>query len=285
MALFTHGFLTVELIELAYYPSRSPTGRRSPSSSAHDRLRQFWLWGYLDRVELPVSRQAGRRPLLYTLGSRGIPLVEAQRPPGNFRVQRRRLDRLAGLVDEHDLHLATFWAHLMALLGTTRITDLRWIPERELRARRLRVRDPQSGNWLPVLPDAYIELEYPGDLVQCSFLEVDLGTLTLARFRRKLRAFEAYLAHGGFTRDWDWNEFEVLVLTVSASRLGHLWEVARLEVPQSRWDWYQFATLKVLNCETFGAGEWVTLNNEFVGLLYYDAFESVGKANDREREP
>ncbi len=55
-AVHTHGCLTADLIELAFFPSASTTGRRSPSSRVHDRLRQLWLWGFLDRVELPVSR-------------------------------------------------------------------------------------------------------------------------------------------------------------------------------------------------------------------------------------
>ncbi len=43
-AVYTHGCLTVDLIELAFFPSASTTGRRSPSSRVHDRLRQLWLW-------------------------------------------------------------------------------------------------------------------------------------------------------------------------------------------------------------------------------------------------
>lgn len=194
IAVHTHGCLTADHIELAFFPPASTAGRRSPSSRVHDRLRQLWLWGFLDRVELPVGRHSGRRPLLYALGTQGIPAVEAKREPGSLRVQRRRLDRLGGLGNEHDLIIASFWAQLVALLRTRRDITLRWIPERDLRARRIRVRDPRTGYLLPMLPDAYLELRYPSGAIQCVMLEVDMGTLTLARFRRKLRAFEAYLS-------------------------------------------------------------------------------------------
>src|SRR6266542_4456131 len=50
-----HGFLTTELVELAFFPPTS-TDRCSPSSRAYQRLRELWLWGYLERVELPVAR-------------------------------------------------------------------------------------------------------------------------------------------------------------------------------------------------------------------------------------
>src|SRR5438874_6191395 len=62
-AVYTHGFLTTDLIQLAFFPSVEPDGRRSPSSKAYERLRNLWLFGYIERVELPMARsQGGRRP-------------------------------------------------------------------------------------------------------------------------------------------------------------------------------------------------------------------------------
>jgi hypothetical protein len=93
---------------------------------------------------------------------------------------------------DHDLRIAAFWANLTALLRSASTRLSRWLPERELRARKSRVQDSQTGWWLPVLPDAIFEVRYPDGFVQGCFLEVDLGTLTLRRFRRKVRAFELY---------------------------------------------------------------------------------------------
>src|SRR5207302_589151 len=76
-------------------------------------------------------------------------------------VQRRRLDRLNSVFLDHDLTIAAFWANLVATLRPTPVALRRWLPERDLRARRLRVRDPRDGRWLPFLPDAAFELRYP----------------------------------------------------------------------------------------------------------------------------
>jgi hypothetical protein len=190
-------------------------------------------------------------------------------------VRRRRLDRLDSLFVGHDLTIAAFWANLVATLRPTPPTLERWLPERDLRARRMRVRDPQGGRWLPFLPDAAFELRYPSGTVQCGLLEVDMGTLTLARFRRKVRAFELALAGGLFAEQWRLDDFEVLVLTHSAARLDHLWRAAREEVAEERWGLYFFATFEVLDPDRLdGEGAWVDLEGETTGLLYGEAYEA-----------
>ena len=57
-----------------------------------------------------------------------------------------------------------------------------WIGERELRAKRMRVRAHDTGYWLPFLPDAYFEVTYPNGDVQACLVEIDMGTLTMAYF-------------------------------------------------------------------------------------------------------
>jgi hypothetical protein len=270
-AIHSHGFLTTELIELAFFPE-PPHGRRSPSSRAYERLQQLWRWGYVERVELPVARSAGgRRPYLYALGRRGEPVVARRLGQGVTPVRRRRLDRLSGLFVDHDLQIAAFWANLVALLRPARATLGRWLPERDLRARKVRVQDPRTGWWLPVLPDAAFEIVYPDDLVQTCLLEVDMGTLTLRRFRRKLRAFELSPAQGLAVQDWE-HDFEVLVLTHSQGRLDELWRAARDEVPPQRWSAYSFGTFDLLEPGRFREARWVTAENDLVPLLYDDAF-------------
>ena len=54
--------------------------------------------------------------------------------------------------------------------------------------------------------------------VQVCLVEIDMGTLTLRRFGRKVQAFEAALDDGVFRRQFPNREdFEVLVLTLPAS--------------------------------------------------------------------
>jgi hypothetical protein len=275
--VYTHGFLTTELIELAFFPEPEH-GRRSPSSRAYERLAQLWRWGYVERVELPVARSAGgRRPYLYALGRRGEPIVARRLGQGAAPV-RRRLERLSGLFVDHDLQIAAVWANLVALLRTSRAQLGRWLLERELRARKVRVQDPRTGWWLAVLPDAAFEIVYPDDLVQTCQLEVDMGTLTLRRFRRKLRAFELSLAQGLAAQHGE-DDFEVLVLTNSRGRLQELWRTARDEVAPERWSAYSFGTLDMLEPRIFPEANWVTVGNELVPLLYDDAFPAAAAAS------
>src|SRR5712691_10538226 len=78
VAVHQHGFLTADLVELAFFPP-SNGSRSSASSQAYERLRDHWLLGYLERVELPVARVlGGRRPFLYSLGLQRVPCVETR---------------------------------------------------------------------------------------------------------------------------------------------------------------------------------------------------------------
>jgi hypothetical protein len=272
-AIYQQGFLTTDLVELAFFgPPRAP---HRPSTRSYERLRQLWLWQYTERIELPVARIAGgRRPFLYALGQRGVPLVAAYSGDGAQAVQRRRLDRLNALFIDHDLEAAALWANVQALTRPYCIRRFAWTPERELRARRVRVRDPQTRRWLPFLPDAYFEIEYLDGAVQCCLVEIDMGTQALRYVRRKLRAFELALAQGLFARHWHRPEFEVLILTPSLARLEHVWEAARQEVAEERWPWYALTTFAGLDPAAFGGEIWRTLEDERVGLLYAQALPS-----------
>ena len=255
-AVHAHGVLTASQIELAFFsglaggsPERGRPG--APSGNCYVRLRQLWLWGYLERLEQPLPRGAGgSRPALYALGPRGAPhsgdrddpdtprgrpaaAGPARRPLARARLGRGRLlGPPAGPVAR----------------GAGRGGGWRWTAERRLRALALGVRDPRTRRWHPFLPDGYFEVEYaaaracgaaapdwgpvprtpsrhrPGPqtrrrgpeaspVVQCAVLEVDMGTLPLPRFRRKARAFELALRQGVFARAFGRAEFEVLVLT------------------------------------------------------------------------
>jgi hypothetical protein len=268
VAIYQHGFLTTDLIELAFFPPRNGC-RSSASSKAYERLRDLWLWGYLERVELPVARVlGGRRPFLYAIGQQAVALVESRMGNWTLPVQPRRLDRLDHVFVDHDLKAVALWANLRAQLRGRRGCRWLWVGERELRAKRMRVR---SGDyWLPFLPDAYFEVTYPNGDVQCALIEVDMGTLTLRRFARKVQAFETALDDGVFRRHFpNRDEFDVLVLTSSNRRLEALRHVAARVVPGGRRDLWYFATFATLEPSAFETAELVDLNGRTVsGVLY-----------------
>ena len=191
-AVYKHGFMTVEQIELAFFPP--PAARTSPSSAAYERVRQLWLWGYLERVELPVPRMlGGRLPCLFALGRKAVSVVAADLGKGTRPVHQRRLDRLDDQNIDHDLKAAAFWAHLRALIRGKKVKSWHWTSERDIKAERRRIKDPETNKWLPVIPDGEFRLVYPSGDVQYCFLEIDMDSMPEKRIRQKMRAFDLYL--------------------------------------------------------------------------------------------
>ena len=126
-----------------------------------------------------------------------------------------------------------------------------------------------TQGWLPFLPDAYFEVTHPSGDVQCVLVEIDMGTLTLRRFARKVQAFEAALDDGVFRRHFKRDEFEVLVLTLSRRRLEWLRQTAGRVVNGGRHGDYRLATFDVLAPDVFGTGTWRDLDgDEYRGVLY-----------------
>src|SRR5919204_763449 len=83
---------------------------------------------------------------------------------------------------------------------------------------------------------------YPDGRLQCALVEIDMGTLTLRRFARKVLAFETALARDVFYKHFKRDEFQVFVLTQSERRLEALRQAAEPVVHNSRWTDYLFAT-------------------------------------------
>ena len=269
--VYEHGFLTAELIELAHFPDGSHP-RTTRSSCCAGRLQGLWLWNYLDRIEPPIARVfGGRRPYLYTLGRRGVPYVQARVGADGPPVQTRRLGRLHDLFIDHDLHAARLWACLKAAVRGSRLVGLEWHAERALRARKLSVKDPDSGRRLPVLPDALFGLWYPDGTVQPAAVEIDMGTVELWRFRRKIRAIELFAAQGGFAEHFGLPEVGVWVFAPSAERLDHLRRATRAEVPGGRGHQYLFATFEALT-PAIARGSWPDLDGHRLPALADDAF-------------
>jgi hypothetical protein len=149
-------------------------------------------------------------------------------------IQPRWLDRLDHVFVDHDLKAAALWANLRAQLRGRRGCRWLWIGERELRAKRMRVRARNADYWLPFLPDGYFEVSYSNGDVQACLVEIDMGTLTLRRFARKVQAFETALEDEVFCRHLKRDDFAVLVLTQSRRRAEALRHVASRVVPGDR---------------------------------------------------
>ena len=275
-----HGFLTAELIELGHFPEHVAP-RADRSSCCYDRLRSLWFWNYLYRVELPIAPSVGgRRPYLYTLGRAGVPHVEARLSDGP-PVQVRRLERLHDLYRDHDLRASALWASLKAVVRASRVCRFDWRAERDLRARKLWVRDPRSDARLPVLPDAFFQLWYADGTVQSVIVEVDMGTHALAKFRRKIRAFELFAAAGGFGQHFGADDVEVWLLAPTAKRLENLRRAARAEVPPERVRSYFLASFDALTPDGITGGGWLDLD----GATTYAFYDACDEPNESDAAP
>jgi hypothetical protein len=177
---------------------------------------------------------------------------------------------------QHDLAGAALRCNLVALLRRLRMNwYVVWIPEREFRARHLTMPDRDGRRKLPWLPDGAFSVQHRDKTFQRALVEIDMGTLTLRRFRRKVRAFEEFITQGLAERvlGEGCEECEVVVLTRSRRRLDELRAVAREEVDEDRWSDYLFATLDVLEPTRFAEQSWLTLEDEAVHLLWEKAYE------------
>jgi hypothetical protein len=99
-------------------------------------------------------------------------------------------------------------------------------------------------------------------------VEIDRGTLTVERFQRKLRAWEAYVGSGRFGADWGHADGSLVVLVESWDRLRGIWKAGRQQVPEGRWARYIFSTLDVLAPNRFGRADvWLSMRGEYARLL------------------
>jgi hypothetical protein len=94
-----------------------------------------------------------------------------------------------------------------------------WRGERECHDRVLNPLAVQP--WLPVRPDAYLEIQAGGKVVSL-FLEVDLGTTPARRFAQKVQGYIAYRMTGRYQARYGQATFRVLTVTTTARRLASL---------------------------------------------------------------
>jgi len=120
---------------------------------------------------------------------------------------------------------------------------------------------------LPFLPDAYFEVIDAAGESRGFLLEVEMGSLTRERFRRKIRAFEGALDQRVFQRIWRHESFAVGVLTHSPQRLTNLVEAVQRDVGRQRWAAYRFGSFTLLDEAHFGSESWLTLDRRRVSLL------------------
>ena len=250
VSIYRFRFLTRQLIEWVFFSS-GEADFEGRSSASGRRLQALHEAGYVERLVLPMLPGAGRAPLVYALSSRGADAVA-----GHLDIDRENVDwlprhnRATAFFMEHTLAIGRLWASLAAAAPGSGITIETWMGEAELRRRDIQVFDNDANRKLPLRPDGYCELLYPDDTVGAYFVEMDMGTETNARVARKMRAYDSYRRRG-FEEDFDYQTFNVLVVTNARRRMENLMRVTRQEI-EGRLG--LFATLDALHPDRVLAG-------------------------------
>jgi hypothetical protein len=94
---------------------------------------------------------------------------------------------------------------------------------------------------IEILPDLVFGLGFPDGSRRCFLVEIDRGTMPIARsnmfqtsFERKMRGYLAAYAAGQHETQFGWKAFRVLTVTTDHYRLGSMVKALRsLTVPQS----------------------------------------------------
>lgn len=198
-------------------------------STASYRLSRLYQHGFLDRHFLPTLGGLASSPALYTLGRRGADVLrrvldcgpkDIRKPPNN--------QELSPLFLEHLLQINDFRVAVTVAARVHGYTLERWVDDYQLKADydRVVIQTPQGRRRsVSLIPDGYCVLQVPQGRA-CFFLELDRGTMTRARFRDKVLAYQAYIASGQYEKRYGTRSLRVLTVTSGPKRLENLKEEA-----------------------------------------------------------
>lgn len=179
---------------------------------------------------------AGGRKAIYSLAPKGAALTDSpsglQRSPGKTLV--------GDLFVEHQLHLNEIYLLLRygKLPAATRVRTWRTFSQ-------------QISPTVPLIPDAYVELETMQGIRSC-FVEVDLGTEPQRIWTQKTTRYLHLALSGEFTRIFHQPQFRVLVIANSLRRLDSI----RQTVSKSTDKMFWFSTFEMIQREGFWSTVW-----------------------------
>lgn len=199
-------------------------------SRANRRLRQLTRAGFLRRFFLGSG---GGRKALYSLSEKGahagrVPARGLRRPQGAILS--------ADYFVEHQLQVNSIYCRVkFGSIPVEGISFHRWIAFHESIAPELKLK-----------PDGYVEFRSSSEAVAL-FLEVDLGTESLAIWKEKTRKYLELALSGTFFRSFGHDRFRVIVVANSERRLESLRKTIRAVTEKI----FRFATLETAQTKFF----------------------------------
>lgn len=220
-------FLSTSQIQALFFGS---------ASACKLRLQKLWNKKLLKRIFSPVS--FGSSEALYCPTKRGVDLLvessKVEKEEVKFKSKKNRVKRekIQHELDINEVKISLTLA-MAEKKGAYLLPDY---PNSKKRPDIMRIREifswrrgpdtwdyveDKHGEHISVRPDLVFSLN--GTVY---FLEVDRGTMTLSRFKRKLRGYREYCSKGNFRSKYKVNDFRVLTTAPSERRRNNLLEQA-----------------------------------------------------------
>lgn len=229
-AVHRHRVLRQGQIQRLFFGPRNKSGTQR-------RLELLYDHRYLERVFLPMLPGEGGSPTLYVLDKAGADLLRLTRGydeiPWQGGSKAVKADFLA-----HTVATNEFMVSMSVACQAQGVELESWQTERELKRDYdyVSVTTPTGRRQrLAVVPDSYFTLVADGRRYPF-FLEMDMGTMTLARYKSKVQAYMVYRRRGYEAR-FGRTSLRVLSVTPGQRRLENLKRAAE-EVRAPDWFWF-----------------------------------------------
>lgn len=192
--LFRFRYLTSDQIQLLHFPKDS-------KGYCNDRLRILFHkpYHFVDRFPLPVEWGKGSPKLVYTLTKSGSDLLKTMglyayvSPKKAYKMKNRTSIYRKHEVAINDVRIAVeLGVKLHGWEIEEWITDIKFKDTKLIS--QLKVFDIKDGVKIPVVPDGFFVINFPGTNKKALFfLELDRGTMEIDRFRkRKIRGYALF---------------------------------------------------------------------------------------------
>lgn len=215
LAVYENRFLRRDQIERLFFTT---------TSGCNQRLIKLYQHKFLDRLFLPIN--IGSSQAVYALDKLGAEVVASHLEVHKNQINwRRKHNKVEYFFLDHTIGVSEVNVSLQLVLKEKpEVGLLFW--KREAFLPKDKVWDPYNmENSLPVRPDAFFGLQLK-EGKSYFFVEVDMATETLDRYKRKLIAYQQYWSSGQYQKRYRYKNFRVLTVTTGPERMTNLLKVA-----------------------------------------------------------
>jgi hypothetical protein len=246
LAIYDYRYLSTVQLQRLFFPSMH---------QAYVRLSLLYHHGFIQRVFRGANTGKMNTSMLYVLDRRGAEFLQIDQ---DMEIHWNSSHRtVSDKFLEHNMAINDVRVSIsLACKRTKEIALVNWINEAQLRASYDKVRILRSDGrrqLVGLIPDSFFSLEASTDMN--FFLEVDMGSMTLYRFQKKIRAYLAYKNDVALKSRFGIDDFRVLTVTPSQRHMKHLKEATE-EVGGKSLFWFTTLDNIVNSNELFNAPIW-----------------------------